>query len=302
MTQLPQFDDVLACCPVCGGGIDGSYLTDCRGIRIAKCGRCSFQFMNPQYTDHHLACYYARYAASEDSDLWREAFAYGHGLHLATIEKYVKPGSMLDIGCGNGHLLEAAMRRGWSVCGYDVDIGTTSALARRLDIDVKCGDFLSCEFAHGFDLVTMHQVLEHVKDPNGYLQRIRAILNDDGHLFVAVPNIMSLSNRLKRALEVCGLRRKNIGKYYDSVHHLSYFEPRTLVRLLTRHGFEILCRRNCYDTRPSRHRLKRFVTRHIADHLFDKASFFVVARIARSRKRAIPGRGADGRGGSGASG
>lgn len=273
-----EFDDLLMRCLVCGGEVADSYFTDYRGIRISKCGRCGFQFMNPQYTDRYLAAYYASYMGEENFDQWREALAYGHGFYFSKIEKYAQPGKMLDIGCGNGHLLEVAKRRGWSVCGYDVDSKSTGAVARRLGIDVKCGDFFTCDFGNGFDLVTMHQVLEHVKDPNKYLQEIRVLLKDGGHFFVAVPNILSLSNRLKRFLEVSGLRKKNIGKYYDSEHHLSYFDPKTLVRLLEKHGFEVCYQRNCHSTRPNQSRLKRFVMRNITDHFFDKSAFFLVAK------------------------
>lgn len=274
-----EFDDVLTHCPICGNEVSGAHLTDWRNIDIARCENCGFQFMNPQYSDRYLANYYANYMGDENFVYWREALAYGHGFYMENVEKYIQTGRMLDIGCGNGHLLEAAKKRGWSVCGYDVDSKSTSVVAQRLEIEVASGNFFSCDFGQEkFDLVTMHQVLEHLKAPNEYLQRIRSLLNDGGYFFVAVPNIRSASNRLKRFLEVTGVRRKNIGKYYDTSHHILYFEPATLLRLLEKHGFQVVYKRNCHSTRPNQSRFKRFVMRNITDHLFQKSAFFVIAR------------------------
>lgn len=277
MTQF-EFDDELSTCLVCSSKIVGTYLTDHKGIKISKCAKCEFQFMNPHYSDRYLSEYYANYMGEENFDYWREALAYGHGFYLSIIEKYVSPGKMLDIGCGNGHLLEAAKKRGWLVSGYDVDSKSTAATADRLGIDVKSGDFFSCSFGQDYDLITMHQVLEHVKDPNRYLSQIRTLLKRDGHFFVAVPNIRSLSNRLKRMFEVMGLRRRGVAKYYDSEHHVLYFEPKTLTLLLQKHGFEVLYQRNGHSTRPNQSWIKRAIMRNITESFFAKSTFFVIAK------------------------
>jgi 2-polyprenyl-3-methyl-5-hydroxy-6-metoxy-1,4-benzoquinol methylase len=274
----PEFDAPLASCILCGGRDLAEHLTDYRGVHITKCRTCSFQFMNPQYTDEHLAGYYSDYTDAEDFEYWRDALRYGHAFYLSLIENHVRPGRLLDVGCGNGHLLEAALARGWSAVGYDVDRRTTQMVSQRLGVEVHSGDFFRCDVGSEYDLVTLHHVLEHVKRPHAYLDRIRRLVRDNGLAFVAVPNIRSLSSRLKTGLEKAGLRRTHIGKHYDTVHHLLYFEPRTLTALLSQHGFKVLYRRNCHGARPQQSRTTRFLMRHVTEGLYDKSTFLVIAR------------------------
>jgi 2-polyprenyl-3-methyl-5-hydroxy-6-metoxy-1,4-benzoquinol methylase len=234
--------------------------------------------MNPQYSDDYLEKYYSDYLVNEDQSYWDEALFYGHNYYLSLVERYCPKGEMLDIGCGNGHLLKAASSRGWIVSGYDVDKKSTSDVAKRLGIDVQSGDFFSIDYAdEKFDLVTMHQVLEHVKQPRKYMSKIHSIVKPGGCVFIAVPNIKSASNKLKFFLERLGLRKKNIGKYYDTNHHLLYFEPKTLKGLVEEYGFKIVFQRNGHYTRPNQSKFKRFIMRHFTEALFAKSTFLVIA-------------------------
>lgn len=236
--------------------------------------------MNPQYSDTYLSRYYANptYKKSGRSDDWHEPLLYGHDFYLSIIERFVHPGRLLDIGCGNGYLLEAAMNRNWSVEGYDVDSGSTRSVSQRLGVKAYCGDFFSVRVEKNYDLVTMHQVLEHLKEPNKYLSRIRQLLRDDGCLFVAVPNIASLSNRMQSFWEQIGVRKNNICNYYDTYHHVLYFEPPTLKALLRNHGFEVLHQRNCHRVRPNQSKQKRFLMRNVTDHLYSQSAFLIIAQ------------------------
>lgn len=283
------FDNKLDNCILCGSNNIKNHLVDFNGIKIDICNDCGFQFMNPQYTDEYLNEYYAQYSNDDGYNYWKEAAFYGHGFYLSRVEKYLPPGKLLDIGCGNGHLLEAAKHRGWATTGYDVDEDSTRRIAERLNITVHSGNFITTDLGNAYNLVCMHQVLEHLKDPNTYLKKVNDILSDDGYLFIAVPNIKSLSNKLKRFMERIGLRRKNIGKYYDSSHHLLYFEPDTLKKLLERHGFSVVYKRNCHTVRPKHSRLKRFILRNITEHFFAKSAFFFIAKkIGQSNYNGIP--------------
>jgi 2-polyprenyl-3-methyl-5-hydroxy-6-metoxy-1,4-benzoquinol methylase len=273
-----EFDDRMENCPVCGSDDIPDHLVDHRDITISRCRGCGFQFMNPQYSDHYLDEYYSQYLDQDDYEYWHEPLLTSHDFYLSLVEKHTTPGKMLDFGCGYGHLMEAARKRDWSIHGYDVDPVSTQKVTDRLGIEVAHGDFFECELGEGYDLVAMHQVLEHLKDPNRYLARIHSLMNPGGILFVAVPNIKSLSNRLKFGLEKRGLRRKNIGKYYDTSHHVLYFEPTTLAALLEKHGFQVLLRRNCLSARPGQSQFKRFLMKNLTDHLFAKSAFLILAR------------------------
>ena len=76
-----------------------------------------------------------------------------------------------------------------------------------------------------FDLVYSLQVLEHIEDPNEFLQIIFDSLNVEGRLFLAVPN------------EIFSLKEGNVGMFL--FQHLNYFTPDILKSLLNKNGFNI---------------------------------------------------------------
>ena len=195
-----EFDKKIDKCIICNSHNIADHLVDFRNINISKCSECDFQFMNPQYTDNYLSEYYSTYTTAEDYNHIKESLLYGHDFYFSLIEKYANKGTLLDIGCGNGHLLNAAIKRGWSGQGYDVDKESTQITAKRLDVKVYHGDFFSNQYDGNYNLITMHQVLEHLKEPNKYLEKIYSLIKKDGYIFIAVPNIKSLSNKLKLSL------------------------------------------------------------------------------------------------------
>ncbi len=273
------FDPERHTCPVCDGASLWLYKVDYRKVRIGRCDSCGAQFMNPPYSDEHLAHYYEEYNEAEQIGLWQEALTYCHDFYLSLIERFGRVGHLLDIGCGNGHLIRAALARGWTAEGFDVSDASTKRVTKELGITVHVGDFLNVDWPEkSFDLVTMHHVLEHVKEPAAYICRIHLLLRDDGLVFIASPNIRGLSHRLKDTLERLGIRRKNVGKYYDTHHHVIYFDPKTLKELLTRNGFEVVYQRNCHKARPNQSSLKRAYMRRIGDHLIPRGTFLMIAR------------------------
>jgi len=151
-----EFDEKIKKCIVCGSHDIKDDKIDFRDITISRCHGCGFQFMNPQYSDGYLTEYYSQYLERDDFDLWHEALLEGHHFYFSLLEKHVKPGKLLDIGCGNGYLLEAAMNRGWSVRGYDVDEKSTRAVSERLDVEVDHGDFISGNPGDDYDLALDH--------------------------------------------------------------------------------------------------------------------------------------------------
>ena len=275
----PEFDAKIKNCPVCQSGDIARHLTDFKSIKIDRCQGCGFQFMNPPYSDSYLSDYYAAYMEEEDFELWQDALFYGHSFYFSLIEKYISPGRLLDIGCGNGHLIRAALERGWESEGFDVDPKTTARVSERHGVKTYQGDFLQLDLRdNDYDLITMHQVLEHLKRPNEYLHKINSLLKPGGGLFIALPNIRSLSNRFKHVLERAGLKKKSVGKYYETSHHLLYFDPTTLPILLARHGFEVLYKRNGHKVRPGQSGFKRFLMRNVSERLLAKSTFLMISR------------------------
>ena len=243
MTKLRSpFDPPRVTCPLCRSPDIHAFDHDYRGVEIARCAACGVKFMNPQYSDEHLAEYYSSYVQEEiDKAQTREFRVAQKTANFMLIERFVKPGRLFSIGCGDGVELQVAKLRGWAVEAYDVDAVTTARIAKKVGAAVYTGNLFALPLENdAYDCVYLDQVLEHPKNPGDYLRLCHRILKGDGVMYVGVPNIASLSSTVKTALGKAGLKKRR-GRHYDSFHHLFYYSPSTLPGLLEHvYGFRVL--------------------------------------------------------------
>lgn len=274
-----QYDPPRTDCPLCGGGPTVLHLTDYRGHGIHGCRACGVEFMNPQYTDQALNQFYAGYinlhpgAGEENFRSRLDVRTTGKERSLALLANHVPGRRILMVGCGDGLELRIARAGGWQAEGYDVDAATTARVAAREGVPVHCGDFhtLPARVAP-FDALFLDQVIEHPKEPGRYLDTCKQLLRPGGALFLGMPNLGSLSNRLKTFADRLHLRGRR-GRHYNTRHHLTFFRPDVLVRHLRQRGFEVVCVRG--SLKPQQNPLVGWLNRMGA--LLD-SSFLVVAR------------------------
>jgi len=99
-----------------------------------------------------------------------------------------RPGTLLDVGCGNGEYLLRMAHLGWRVQGVEPD-PTSAAMAKRHGIEVfeyRLNDIP--KEAGRFDVITMSHVIEHLSDPRAEFGRLLAMLKPGGLLVVLSPN------------------------------------------------------------------------------------------------------------------
>ncbi|HEX6811970.1 MAG TPA: class I SAM-dependent methyltransferase [Planctomycetota bacterium] len=238
----------MARCPLCSSSSLTARLVDFRGHGIDRCRECGVEFMNPQYSDAHLAHFYSRYISMHpgprDETKHRgdpEVRKRGKRRALDLLRTFAQGPRILMIGCGDGIELAEAKACGWQPEGYDVDPETTAAVAAREGVPVHCGTLASLPGRAGpFDALFLDQVIEHPKDPGRCLEVCRDLLRPGGVLFLATPNLGSVSNVLKTFVDRLGLRRRP-GRHYNTRHHLAFFRPRVLADYLrNRLGFDVL--------------------------------------------------------------
>jgi SAM-dependent methyltransferase len=110
-----------------------------------------------------------------------------------------RPGArVLDVGCGDGWLLDALAPTGARCLGLDVSGEAVSrAMARGIDArrtDLDRGP-LPVD-AGVFDVVLCLDVLEHLFDPESVLGELRRAVAPGGRVVIAVPNGLNLFNRV----------------------------------------------------------------------------------------------------------
>lgn len=94
----------------------------------------------------------------------------------------VGPGSLLDIGCADGILLNIAAANGWRVTGLD------SYTYNQSMHTIITARFLEYDFNEHFDALTFVHSFEHMDDPHATLLKCRSLLKSQGRLLIVVPN------------------------------------------------------------------------------------------------------------------
>ncbi len=144
---------------------------------------------------------------------------------------------LLDVGCGTGRFMRFAAERGWTVEGTDVVVADG---ARAMGAHVWEGQLPSIDFGdHRFDVVRFNHVLEHTQNPLVELRGARELVGVGGMLCVGVPNLAGLSVRLKSWQSRLQLKSRR-WKHYAALHHLWFFTPTTLTRLVEAAGFDVV--------------------------------------------------------------
>ena len=102
---------------------------------------------------------------------------------------------VLELGCGEGAFAAAYRARNPAAHYTGIEVHASSAAIAETRLDrLLTGDFEAMddeEVSRGepFDLIVMGDVLEHMADADRVLARLKALLAEDGHLLVSVPNV-----------------------------------------------------------------------------------------------------------------
>ena len=169
------------------------------------------------------------------------------------VSRYVSPpGRMLDIGCGNGRLMYIARRAGWDVKGLELSPVMAKLVRRRLGAAVVVADFLAAEpesiDAVKFNLITLRHVLEHLPDCVLAMRKLRALLAPGGYVLIELPNVESISKKLKRFVTRRGWR-KPVYAADLAIGHANEFCRASFEYLLRKTGFELV-RWETYSRKP----------------------------------------------------
>ena len=210
-------------CPACGhAGARDVFVVD--GFRHVRCTRCASVYVTPLpaadvIEAQYLAPDYHSSAIGQEQRMRAEADARAQVLHGYGCR------SVLEVGCGPGHFLDACRALGMTVEG--VDRAPTAAGPRsrgHLVHDVWLQDL---ELTHQFDAVALWEVLEHLAEPRTLLQQARRFLRPGGHVALSTPSSSGLPARLmgRKFVMVC------------PPAHLELFSRRGLQILLDDAGF-----------------------------------------------------------------
>jgi SAM-dependent methyltransferase len=227
---MPDISEELVC-PVCLGA-DFEEMFTKGGRDYWRCCDCGLERIWPLPGDADLEAYYER---SYEAGLYKP-FVETPGMlarrsksRIQQVAPHVKNGRWLDVGCSTGEFVAAAIAFGQDASGIELS-GEAVDQARELGRPVSRSAVESFRPAHRFDTVTAFDVIEHVRDPRLFLDRVRELCTRDGILILTTPDVNSWSRRL--------MGRRWF--FYIPEEHLFHFTPDNLSRLLDATGYDVV--------------------------------------------------------------
>jgi 2-polyprenyl-3-methyl-5-hydroxy-6-metoxy-1,4-benzoquinol methylase len=160
-----------------------------------------------------------------------------HGSQMKLLELVGPAKRVLDVGCSTGYLAERLQQRGATVVGLDMD-EQSAELARRFCTDVLVGDIETMELPFepaAFDAILCGDLIEHLRDPQALLFRLRPLLRPDGRLVLSTPNIANWAMRLGLLF---GRFRYTEWGILDKTH-THFFTQKTLRECLEAAGYKV---------------------------------------------------------------
>ncbi|MFC1823758.1 class I SAM-dependent methyltransferase [Thermodesulfobacteriota bacterium] len=140
---------------------------------------------------------------------------------------------LLDVGCGSGAFISAAKDLGINTEGVEPSTGAVNA-ARNYGLNVHHGFLEDIHLSREtFDVATLFEVIEHLKDPISLLLECYRILRPGGLLIIRTGNTDSWTAHMI----------KGRWEYFNLEHHgghIAFFNPHAIQKLAGLTGFRII--------------------------------------------------------------
>lgn len=244
---------------------------------FVRCEECALERIDPPPSDETLAAIYGDHYY----DAWglRTNEQSVAQLKKATFSDLfdrlppATPGARLvDCGAATGYLLEVAKERGYQPYAIELSDFGCAELTRKFGASyVFQGEIEHARFDDAgkgdFQVVTMCDYIEHVRDPARVLSLARELLAPNGVLAITTPDAGSFSHLALRS-----------GWTHYKIEHLQYFRKDNLTRLLERCGFG----------RVTFHRLTKSLNVSYIREQFEVYPHPVLSRAARLLGRVLP--------------
>ncbi len=219
------------------------------GWHIGRCDKCSQIYLNPmpffepspEFSALSLSFQYTQFQHQITEQVLRHDNMQFEK-QLALLSRFagqnITRGKFLDIGCGSGASVNAAISAGWQAVGIDIDPELVELGKTQLKVDLRCTTLLDSGFEENqFDFIRLRDVIEHLPNPYDVLLEVKRLLVPGGFVLIATPNEDALPTQLRLLL---GLKRNKVATVAPP-HHVHGFTPVTLTKILERVDLKRYC-------------------------------------------------------------
>ena len=218
-------------CPVCES-TESREIFKKNGGTYVICEKCEMVFLNPVFKDDELVLYYQcnnsnqALAHNSEVDFYRRIYTSG----LDLICNHKSSGDLLDIGCSSGLFLDVSAEKfrahGIELNKSEIEI----ARAKGHIVWDKPIEIVDFEGKDKFDVITLWDVFEHIKDGITYLSNLKSKVRSGGVVFLQIPSADSLAARIMR--EKCNM--------FDGLEHVNLYSRTTIRKAAEKAGYKVL--------------------------------------------------------------
>ncbi len=144
----------------------------------------------------------------QDNNSRRVFETFNSALEYFNLNVINKSDNLVDIGCGDRSFINFLKKIGINSNGYDVNDGINFENDKFPDID------------NSVDHIVTNSVIEHIYNPNNFLNEIKRILKKNGNLIIVTPNF-----------------RFSFKEFYDDPTHVKPYTEESLRKILEMYEF-----------------------------------------------------------------
>lgn len=219
-------------CLICGGKYKESKIKG-----LVQCDSCGFLTTNLELSLDEIKKLYSAdyYHGEEYADYLSDKEIIQHNFRkrikrISRVLPDMKEKSLFEIGCAYGFFLETAGEYFRDTEGIDISEDAVQYAKDTLKQKAHAGDFSEFESSRKYDIVCMWDTIEHLENPDLYVEKANSLLEKDGYICITTGDVGSLNARMR-------------GRKWRQIHpptHLHYFSRKTLTLLLEKKGFKVV--------------------------------------------------------------
>jgi SAM-dependent methyltransferase len=219
-------------CALCGSGPPQRRLHEFPPYAVVACEGCGLVFLSPRPSEaaalelYQDPAYYDSETKGHGYDEYLEVRQNWLGTfrrRLRQLGRHKSSGRLLDVGCGPGFLLDAAVEMGFDAWGIDPSAYAVALASERHRDRARVAVLETADFEPAsFDLLVAADAFEHVYAPLRFLAAAHRLLKPDGVLAITTPDPTSLLARVSRRGWVS----------FKIPEHVYYWSPATIRRAL----------------------------------------------------------------------
>lgn len=213
--------------------LDKPILNDNYDLSISKCLNCN-TFQLDELIPLEIL-YHGSHNIETVGDLWKNYFID----YTNKIKNIVNNKNILEVGCPSGKILKNINNFNkyilidpninndiinYNILNYNLQNKDNIILINKFFDDLNINN----DFKEKINIIINSHFFEHLYEPINFLKKCFEILNDDGELFIGIPNMETIKNEYK-------------GLFFGlSFEHTYFINEKNMKYLLESNGFELI--------------------------------------------------------------